>query len=198
MESLSDSEEYYSVASYDDDEDEENTAEALEFHEEDEDMQEKNAKNEQNNQNNRPDLVKKTEFDKRSSREMVKKKPPLPIPPKPMKFMSSPHISLSSPSLLPTRGASHDPESNLHEKKDSVGFSASTLGGVKKREENVEEEVEFVIKNLDTMESFSSKKMDQLIPKAIDPKLIDPIAKSILKRDLDSGKEEKEEEEKPR
>lgn len=45
-----------------------------------------------------------------------------------------------------------------------------------------EEEVEFIVKNLDTGESFSSKYIEKFIPKGFDPNSIDPVAYDILQR----------------
>lgn len=44
------------------------------------------------------------------------------------------------------------------------------------------EEVEFIVKNLDTGESISSKEIDKKIMKGVDPKDLDPLSYNLLKR----------------
>jgi len=50
------------------------------------------------------------------------------------------------------------------------------------KEEEKDEEAEFIVKNLDTGQVFSSKCIDEYIPKGIDPKSLDPISYNIMHR----------------
>jgi hypothetical protein len=67
------------------------------------------------------------------------------------------------------------------------GNKADTVPGDGKRgDPHDDENYEFVVKNLDTGESFSSKLITELIPEGIDPSLLDPITCRIQEKQKNS------------
>ncbi|PRP85327.1 hypothetical protein PROFUN_06929 [Planoprotostelium fungivorum] len=90
-----------------------------------------------------------------------------PLPPKPSKFLSDPIFRIPS-QTVPKRMASQA----LVEMKPPEG-----------------EDVQIVVKNLNTMETFSTtpQGLEKLIPKGEDPQALDPLLRDIHRRDIAAG-----------